>query len=207
MNLEELNVKLSYPMIITGLCAVGIGMVWLLIRLFRRGRPLLRRIAAPMVLVLVGVAIAAAPPIIGRFVPIDLGPRDKIVNGERHLTLTGWDRKDYTCLRQKADAVLLQMANADVTDEVVALLADFRNLRELDISDSKITDRALEQVVKLPALETLYLNRTVVTGAGVEKYLTKHRTLKVIWLRGTSVSKDTADAVKAGKPGRKVFVD
>src|SRR5262245_64669043 len=139
-DLEALNVKLSYPMIVGGLCLAGLGLLWLLIRCFRRGRPFLRRIAAPVGCIVAGVLIAAAPPVIGRLVPIDLGPRDKIVDGERHLTLTGWDRKDYSFLPQKADAVVLQMANADVNDDTIHLLANFTKLKELDVSDSQITD-------------------------------------------------------------------
>jgi hypothetical protein len=207
MDLEALNVTLSYPMLIGGLGTAGIGMIWLLVRCFRRGQPFFHRIGKPLMMVAIGLVIAAAPPIVGRLVPIDLGPRDMIVDGERHLTLTGWDRKDYSFLPQKSDAVRLQMANADVTDATIELLADFKKLQYLDVADSKVTDRGLEQIAKLPALETLYLTNTKVTAGGVEKYLTKHPTLKVIWLRGTGVTKEAAEIVKAGKQGRRVFVD
>jgi len=207
IDLEALNVKFSYPLIVGGLCAAAIGMVWLLVRCFRRGQPFFRRVAPPLILVLLGIAVAAAPSIIGRLVPIDLGPRDKIIDGERHLTLTGWDRQDYSFLPQKADAVLLQMANADVTDDTIHLLENFKKLKTLDVSDSQITDHGLEHISELPALETLYLNNTKVSAAAVEQHLTKHQTLKMIWLRGTSVTKDTAETVKAGKPGRRVVVD
>ncbi len=207
VDLEELNVRLSYPMIAAGLALAAIGSLWLLVRLFRRGQPFFRRIAAPFMLVAIGVAIAAAPPIIGKFVPIDLGAKEKTVNGEKHLTLTGWDRKSYAFLPQKSDAALLQMGNADVTDSTVELLSDFKKLRELDVADSQVTDRGLAVIAQLPSLETLYLTNTKVTAEGVEKYLTKHPTLKVIWLRGTPVTKETAEIVKAGKPGRRVHVD
>ena len=51
-------------------------------------------------------------------VSIDLGPREKIVDRELHVTLTGWNRNtaDYVVLRSKPDIVVLQMANPDVTD-------------------------------------------------------------------------------------------
>jgi hypothetical protein len=206
MDLEALNVKLSYPLIITGVAAALIGFFWFVGRLFNRSLPFPRRLVAPAVLIVLGLAVASAPPVIGKLVPIDLGPRDKMVEGERHLTLTGWDRKDYAFLAAKPDTVVLQMANADVTDATVALLADYSKLRELDVSDSQITDASLDSIIKLPALTTLYLNRTAVTDAGVRK-LTDHTTLKVVQLRGTAVTKETVDLLKAGRPGRRVLID
>ncbi|MBX7106328.1 MAG: hypothetical protein K1X57_19780 [Gemmataceae bacterium] len=206
MDLEALNVKLSYPLIITGVAAALIGFFWFVGRLFNRSKPFPRGLVAPAVLILVGLAVASAPPVIGKLVPIDLGPRDKMVEGERHLTLTGWDRKDYAFLASKPDTVVLQMANTDVTDATVALLAEYSKLRELDVSDSKITDAGLETIKKLPALTTLYLNRTAVSDAGV-RTLADHATLKVIHLRGTAVTKEAADQFKAGKPGRRALID
>src|SRR5437899_2914318 len=83
----------------------------------------------------------AARAAIDRMSPIERGPRDKLVDGERHLTLTGWDRTDYAdFLGRKPDAVVLQMANADVTDDTLALLADMTRLRRLDVSHSQVTD-------------------------------------------------------------------
>src|SRR3954453_3468422 len=76
------------------------------------------RARLPIVVMLVGGVITAAPYAVNyiqqRF--LDLGERDKIVEGERHLTLTGWDKKDYGVLLARPDTVVLQMANADVTD-------------------------------------------------------------------------------------------
>ena len=43
--------------------------------------------------------IAAVPAIYILCVRLDLGPREKLVDGQRHLTLTGWDRKDYSILK------------------------------------------------------------------------------------------------------------
>jgi hypothetical protein len=206
MDIEALNVALSYPMIAGGLIAAVAGGIWLIIRLGRRSLPFPRRIVAPLVLIGLGLVAASAPPVIGRLVPIDLKERERIINGERHLTLTGWDRSDYSLLDRKPDTVVLQMANADVTDAVVARLAEYSKLRELDLSDSKVTDQALTAINGLPAIETLYLNRTAVSDVGV-RTLAGHPKLKVIWLRGTAVTKDAADALKAGLPGRRVVID
>jgi len=206
-NLETINAQLSYPLLIGGLALMAIGFLWLLVRLVRSGDPLRKRLRKPLLLMAIGLCLAAAPPIIGKLVPIDLGPHEQMVDGERHLTLTGWDRKDYDVLRQKTDTARLQMANADVTDATVALLADYSKLKYLDVSNSQVDDQGLETVSRLTTLDTLYLNNTKVTAAGVEKHLTNHPALKVIWLRGTGITKDTADKVKAGLPGRRVFVD
>lgn len=228
MSLETLNIRLSVPLLVAGFAIAGLAVIWLYIRAARAwGWWLLippavlaypfaapRRAWAPLALAVAGLALAATPSAISRLFPIDLGPYEKIVDGDRHLTLTGWNPMaanlaitDYSFLGQKPDVVVLQMANPDVTDETVALLAGFDHLKALDVSNSKVTDKGLELIARLPALETLYLSNTAVTSDGVARYLTTHPSLKVVWLRGTAVTKDAADAVKAGKPGRRVIVD
>jgi hypothetical protein len=101
----------------------------------------------------------------------------------------------------------LQIANGDVTDATLDLIADFKKLRKLDVSDSQVSDQGLEKIARLTTLETLYLNNTKVTDDGVAQHLTAHPNLLVIWLRGTGIKQETADKVKAGKPGRRVHVD
>ena len=76
-------------------------------------------------------------------VRVDLGPRDKNVDGERHVTLTGWDRGDYSVLRLMPDVSVLQMANADVTDDVLEGLRGMKNLHELDLNGTQVTDAGL----------------------------------------------------------------
>ena len=61
-----------------------------------------RKGAAPLILAVAGLLVAAAPAVYTLAVPLDLGPRETIVEGERHLTLTGWDRKDYSVLTAEA---------------------------------------------------------------------------------------------------------
>jgi hypothetical protein len=62
-----------------------------------------------------------------------LGPLDKIVAGERHLTLTGWNQNDYAVIATRPDTIVLQMANADVTDQTLQFIKGMKNLRELDL--------------------------------------------------------------------------
>src|SRR5262249_41792047 len=145
-----------------GLTAVGV--VWLLVSAFRThvlwglGVLLLFPVMAvlyvlscparggrPLALALLGVQVAAVPYAVNyyRIVYPDPGPRDKRVDGERHLTLTGWDRTDYAFIAQKPDAVVLQMANPDVTDATLENLRGLTHLRELDLNDTQVTDAGL----------------------------------------------------------------
>ena len=102
---------------LSGLGVIVLGCVGLVIRAFRHWRKGL----LPLGMIALGLAITAFPSAYTLLAPIDLGPRDELVDGERHLTLTGWDRKDYGFLASKPDTVVLQMANPDVTDQTLDL--------------------------------------------------------------------------------------
>jgi len=228
VDLETLNIRLSVPLLIAGLILAVSAFIWLYVRAARAwgwwmlfppavlAYPVAapRRAAGPLALLAAGLLLAATPSAIARLFPIDLGPYERLVDGERHLTLTGWDPASvglesvgYQLLGQKTDAAVLQMANPDVTDATLAFLRGFDRLKTLDVANSGVTDNGLAEIARLKSLETLYLNNTAVTSDGVTRWLTDHPTLRVIWLRGTAVSKEAADAVKAGKPGRRVVVD
>jgi len=159
----------------------------------------------PAAVLALGVALTAFPPIYTRLVPIDLGPHERIVDGERHLTLTGWDREDYGFLGSKSDAVVLQMANPDVDDAVVARLVGFDRLRELDLSGTKVTDEGLKALRGLPALATLRLKDTKITDAGFKEWLAGKDSLARLDLTGTAVADETVDAWRAAKPGRRAM--
>ena len=110
--------------------------------------------------------IAAIPAIYTLYVPLNLGAREKLVNGEKHLTLTGSDPKDAPDLKSKKDVTVLQMANPDVTDQSLEPLKEMKLLRELDLNGSQITDAGLEILKALPALASLRLARTKITDQG-----------------------------------------
>lgn len=156
----------------------------------------------PLGLMLAGLVIAAVPFLITRM-PIDLGPLDRQVSGERHLTLTGWDRKDYNVLSQCRDAAVLQMANPDVTDDTVALLAGFDRLRELDLNTSKVTDAGLATISRLPRLQTLRLRGTAITDIGFRTHILPMPSLKRLELRDTAVSAEAVQEWKAAAPDRR----
>ncbi len=75
---------------------------------------------------MVSLLVAATPALYTLFVPLDLGAPREVVDGQRHLTLTGWDRKDYSILKLKPDVVVLQMANPDVTDQSLESLQEMK---------------------------------------------------------------------------------
>ena len=202
---------------------VGCAWIWLLTRAFQERRAwgwtslLLppiglvfaarhpRRGAVPVLLMIALIFVAAVPAIYVLCVRLDLGPRDKNVNGERHVTLTGWDRDDYSVLRLMPDVSVLQMANADVTDQVLDSLRGMRNLHELDLNGTQVTDAGLTIIRDLPALETLRLARTMVTDKGFRDLLLTKDLLMQLDLRRTQVSPDTVKSWRAKKPDRKAM--
>jgi hypothetical protein len=165
----------------------------------------LSRCLVPLLFLLLGTATAAFPALVTRLAPVDLGPRDKIVESERHLTLTGWDRHDYTILRAKPDAVVLQMANPDVTDDTLALVKGMTKLRELDLNDTRVTDKGLESLKGIESLETLRLRKTKVTDAGFNEVLNKLPALRQLDLRETAIDPELVKSWREAKEGRRAM--
>jgi hypothetical protein len=193
----------SYALYINlaGLAVVAVGCLGLVIRAFRHWRKGL----APLMLIGIGLIVTGFPPAYRLLVPIDLGPRERIVNGQRHLTLTGWDRDDYTFLGSKHDVAVLQMANPNVTDRTLELLKGMEILKDLDLNNTHVTDEGLEILKDLPALNTLRLKNTEITDQGFQKTLATKESLQQLDLTGTKVSQETAQAWRQAKSGRHVL--
>jgi hypothetical protein len=193
--------------VLEGLFLAGIGIValatlWFLLRLFRARRGLVW----PLMLAGFGVALVATPIIYTRVVTtIDLGERERVVDGELHITLTGWDRTSYEFLANKPDIVVLQMANPDVTDETLKRLAGQRRLKTLDLNGTQVTDQGLAVLAELSSLQTLRLRGTKITDAGLKTLFDALPELKQLDLQQTAVSQEPVDAWKAAKPGRRVL--
>ena len=136
---------------------------------------------------------------------VSLGPLNKIVAGERHLTLTGWDRHDYSVITKFPDTVVLQMANSDVNDDTLKFLVGLNRLRELDLNDSQITDACLVTISKLPNLHDLRMARTKITDEGFRQNLLAKESLLNLDLTATSVASKTVREWKAAKPDRKAL--
>jgi hypothetical protein len=211
----------AFYMQLGGVAAAALAWIWLIVRAFRQHRrwglgslflppvgfafaswhP--RKGAIPLILVALCLLVAAAPAIYTLCVPLDLGERDKMVNGQRHLTLTGWDRKDYAILKLRPDVVVLQMANPDVTDQTLESLKPMNSLQELDLSDTQVTDIGLATLKSLPALATLRLARTKITDQGFHNTIFAKDSLIRLDLRGTQVSHETAKSWQSAKAGRR----
>lgn len=167
--------QIGVVLIFAGLLAASVGLVWLLGRGLavllgrRQGRQLLVPLAMIGAGLLVGAAPFASQHVYLRIV--GLGERERMLDGELALNLTGWDRDGYAILAEKPDVVILEMGNPDVTDETLALLLDLPNLRELTLNDTAVTDSGLATLARLPALETLRIARTKVTPEGLRRFL------------------------------------
>lgn len=162
-------------LIFAGLAAAFGGLLWLVARgvAVVLGLRAATRLLAPLVLLGVGLVVGATPFAWQRLhmAVVGLGERERVVDGVRALNLTGWDRRDYDILRRKRDVAILEMGNADVTDDTLSLLLELPNLRELTLNDSGVTDAGLPVLARLGRLESLRLARTRVTPDGVRAFL------------------------------------
>jgi hypothetical protein len=181
-------------------CLLVVGMPFFLWRHWPRAR-------GPVGLLLFGAVVLVAPFAINRVQQyfIDFGPREKMVDGELHITLTGWDRTDYSMLRARPTTVVLQMANPDVTDATLDYLTDMPQLRELDLNDTKITDAGLAKLAKIGTLTTLRLKNTAATEDGFREHLMPLPGLRELDLRGTKVASATVREWRAAQPERKAL--
>jgi hypothetical protein len=202
-----------------------IAMAWLIVRAFRTRLawglaclfpPVLlvfcaihfRKLFGPLVLLLIAAILSGGTVGVGSYLARhpNLGPLDKLVDGQRHLTLTGWDRADYALLQTKPDTVVLQMANPDVTDETLQYLKGMSQLRELDLNDSQITDTGLPLLARLPALQILRLRKTRITDQGFRDHLADKLELLELDLRQTDVTSKTLRAWKAENKDQRKFL-
>jgi hypothetical protein len=216
----------GFYLLLAGIALALIGYLWLLISAFRVswkwGLALLffppaailfilvhfRPAIAPLVLFALAGLLFASPYAINYYFQHhrSFGPRESIVDGERHVTLTGWDQTDYSLIEAYPDIVVLQMANADVTDDTLEHLRGLKHLRELDLSDTKITDRGLKTLAELPQLRELRLARTAITDEGFREFAAAHESLQKVDLTGTPVKGKTKRQWKQARPGRE-YVD
>ena len=212
----------AYFMQLGGVALAALAWIWLLVRAFWAHRgwglgslvfPPLgfvfagrypRKGAIPLGLFVMCLLVAATPAIYTLTVPPDKNAQEKVVEGEKHLTLTGSDPKKAPDLKQKQDVAVLQMANADVTDKSLEPLREMKSLRELDLNGSQVTDAGLEILKELPALTAIRLARTKITDKGFRSALFAKESLMQLDLRDTAVSRETIQAWRDAKPGRHV---
>ena len=167
--------QIGFVLVLTGALAATAGCLWVLARgvavAARRRRP--RQLLPPLVLLMTGLVLGALPLAVQRIslAIVGLGERERWIDGDRAVILTGWDRGGYDLLLDKPDIVILEMGNPDVTDTTLAVLKRLPRLRELTLNDSSVTDAGLATLAGLPALETLRLARTRITPEGLRRFL------------------------------------
>jgi hypothetical protein len=212
----------AFFVLIAGLVLGALGYLWLVTAAFKVSKPWgfgvlffpplalvfipshFRKSAAPLVVLLISGVLLGVPYAVNyyteKFMPRN--PREKMVNGELHITLTHWDRTDYSFLENKPQTVVLQMANPNVTDETLNYIRGMNQLREMDLNDTNVTDEGLAILAALPRLEELRLARTKITDEGFRKYLADKESLRKLDLTGTKVKGKTKRDWKNAKAGR-----
>lgn len=160
------------------------------------------RVKIPVALLVVATLLIGIPFAVNGMAGVSLKPRDKIVEQQRHITLTGSNQPDYAELKFQSDVVVLQMANADVTDEALQNLAGMTKLEELDLNDTQITDAGLAILKELPVLKILRLRGTKITNDGFTEHLAGKESLQMLDVRDTPVASKTMREWKKSKDGR-----
>lgn len=167
--------QIGVILLVAGLLAATVGLLWLLGRgvavLF--GRRTARQLLVPLALLAGGLVVGAVPFAYQNLYLriVGLGERERFIDGERALTLTGWDRDDYAILAEKPDIAILELGNPDVTDETLEVLLAMPKLRELTLNDSSVSDAGLATLARLPSLERLRIARTQITPEGLRRFL------------------------------------
>ena len=227
MGVPVISDESGSVLLIGGLLVAAAAYLWLVVRAFRIrtgwgvagvlippagglafGLVHRRRAALPLFVALLGLAAAAAPIAATRLIApaLDLGERNKIVDGERHLTLTGWGKTDYAVLAGFQDVVVLQMANPDVTDATLAHVVPLAKVKELDLNDSRITDAGLATLAALPALESLRVARTGVSADGLAKTALTWPKLRQLDVTGLDVPAKVLRDWKNADPANRAYV-
>ncbi len=204
-----------------GMFLILLGYLWLLVRAWRLdwrwGLALIafpvvlpiflvleiKRVTVPATVLMLGLLLAGGTIGLNLYLAhhIDLGPREKIVDGQRHVTLTGWDKsaEDYAALEARPDTVVLQMANRDVTDATLGYLAGWTKLEEIDLNDTQITDAGLAKLARLPRLRVLRIRGAKVTDQGFRDLLLEKESLTELDARETEIASKTLRQWKNAK--------
>lgn len=181
-------------------------LLWSLSRSPRPGDSGQRGGRGPLALMVLGLVLILATVTWNRYNAVyrSFGEREKMVDGQLHITLTGWNKDDYSLLARRPAAVVVQMGNADVTNETLKYLEGMSLLEELNLNDSQVDDDGLAQIAAFPNLRVLKLARTKITDAGFQAHLASKESLQEVDVRKTAVrGKSLRDWKNARKDDRK----
>lgn len=106
----------------------------------------------------------------------------------------------FECLSNFSELLIraILLCRVDVGDESGSHIANCKSLRELDASDTNVTDAFVQQISTLP-LEKLYLNRTKVTAKSLAT-LAKMPKLRGVRLEQLDIRNEALDAFAAKRP-------
>lgn len=99
-------------------------------------------------------------------------------------------------LKLKEQIVSINLAHMPATDDDVATLAQFINLRKVNLNFTKVTGKQLAQLSKLANLKELSLSGTAVNLADLDA-LKSYPKLKDVYVWNTSITDEAAKNIKA----------
>lgn len=118
------------------------------------------------------------------------------------LSVNFYNSQNYTAqalkdlLKLKEQVVSINLANMPVTDDDMGTLAQFINLRKLNLNFSKVTGKQLGKLTPLQHLKELSLSGTAVTFADLQP-LASIKSLKSVFAWNTSITDANAKQLKA----------
>jgi Leucine-rich repeat (LRR) protein len=119
--------------------------------------------------------------------------RDGVV--EVHYYESSASATDFRLLAKLKNLVKLDLATSNVLDDHVANITEFHGLTELNLTRTRITDKAIESVKTNSNLRALYLGETAVSDRGVAS-LAILRKLMVLNLSHTGITSKACDTLR-----------
>lgn len=109
--------------------------------------------------------------------------------------------KGLAAVKKFPELAYLELNNLPLTDAGVAALAKHPALREVHLTDcARVSDTSVPALAALPKLATLSLAGTALTDTGLAR-LAGTKGLKVLWLTRTKVSDAAVERLRAALPG------
>ena len=100
--------------------------------------------------------------------------------------------------------VTVDLSATKITDKAVAQLGSSKKLRLIRLAETGVTDAAIDTLLKIPTLESINLYGTKVTDAGVSK-LSSLSNLKRLYLWQTAVTPAAIKALKEKLPACEII--
>ncbi|GAA4453133.1 M56 family metallopeptidase [Novipirellula rosea] len=109
---------------------------------------------------------------------------NKPMLGVIHLNTTKITDRSYELLKDHPKLYWLQCSSPNLTDAAIDSITTMRNLREVHLFESKVTDVGVQKLIdaldQLPRLETVNLSNTAVSQDAVEKLRAARQGLRVL---------------------------